>query len=294
MDELKIGLVYPQTEFGNDPSAIRDYALTAEKLGYTHILAYDHVLGANPNRPGGWQAPYSFESPFLEPFVLFSYLAAITNKIGLTTGVIILPQRQTALVAKQAATLDVLCGGRLRLGVGIGWNWVEYEGLNENFHNRGRRLEEQVSIMRSLWTQSLVTFESRWHKINDAGINPLPIQQPIPIWFGGHAEEALKRAARLGDGWMPNYRTPQEAASALSLLQHTLEECNRNPDSFGIEPRLSYGKGKPAIWETWIKDWQMAGATHASINTMGLGFTKPQEHIDAIEKFAKWLESGTW
>ncbi len=287
--DLKIGVVYPQTEYGDDPAAIRDYAQAAEDLGYTHILAYDHVLGANPDRPGGWSGPYTHETPFQEPFVLFSFMAALTQRIHFTTGVIILPQRQAALVAKQAACLDILSNGRLRVGIGTGWNWVEYQSLNQDFHNRGRRFEEQIQVMRQLWTQSLVSFDGHWHSIPDAGINPLPIQRPIPLWFGGHAEQALRRAARLGDGWMPNYSTPTEAAPALAILHRTLLENRRDPQSFGIEPRLSYGKGNPDDWNAWIKDWLAAGATHMTLNTMGLGFQKPSEHLRAIRDFAQKL-----
>jgi probable F420-dependent oxidoreductase len=187
---MKIGVVYPQTEFGNDPIAIRDFAQTAEGLGYSHVIAYDHVIGANPNRPGGWQGGYTIESAFQEPFVLFGFMAAATHTIGFATGIIILPQRQTVLVAKQAATLDVLSGGRLRLGIGLGWNQVEYESLGQDFHNRGRRMTEQIEVMRLLWTQPSVNFSGQWHSIPDAGIKPMPVQQPIPIWFGGHAETA--------------------------------------------------------------------------------------------------------
>ena len=202
---MQIGVVYPQTEFGDDPNAMKDYAQTVEGLGYSHVLAYDHVLGANPNRPGGWNGPYTHETAFMEPLTLFAYMAAVTQKLGFTTGIIILPQRQTALVAKQAACLDILCNGKLRLGVGLGWNEVEYVALNEDFHNRGKRIEEQVELLRKLWTEPLVTFNGRWHTIQDAGLKPMPVQQPIPIWFGGHADPVLQRVARLGDGWMPNY-----------------------------------------------------------------------------------------
>jgi len=291
MKKVNVGVVYPQTEYGSNPELIREYAQLAESVGYTHILAYDHVLGANPNRPGGWQGPYTSDTPFIEPFVLFSYMAAVTQSIGLTTGVIILPQRQTALVAKQAATLDVLSQGRLRLGVGIGWNQVEYESLNENFHNRGRRMEEQVQVLRLLWTKPLVAFEGRWHHIPDAGINPMPVQQPIPLWFGGHAAEAVQRAARLGDGWMPNFRTTQEAASALETIRRTFEENQRDPHTFGLEARLSFGKGNPVEWEAWIRDWQSAHVTHVTLNTMGCGFQNPKEHLNAIEKFASWVKN---
>jgi len=287
---MKIGLVFPQTEFGNDPAAIRDYAQTAEGLGFTHILAYDHVLGANPNRPGGWKGPYTHESAFHEPFVLFSFMAAVTQKIEFTTGIIILPQRQTALVAKQAATLDVLSNGRLRLGVGLGWNEVEYTALNENFHTRGKRLEEQVTLLRQLWTQPLVNFSSRWHTIPDAGLKPLPVQQPIPIWFGGTADAALKRMARLADGWMLNYRAVADARPALEALHRYLVEAGRERESFGLEPRLPYGDGNPDVWLKMIEDWKALGATHLSFNTMGKGFETPQAHMAAIQKFAEVIK----
>ncbi len=212
---MKIGLVYPQTEYSSDPIAIRDYAQTAEALGFTHILAYDHVLGANPERPGGWDGPYTCHDPFQELFTLFSFMAGITSRIEFASGVFILPQRQTALFAKQAANLDVYCGGRLRLGVGIGWNEVEYTSLNENFRNRGKRFEEQVEVLRLLWTQPLVNFQGRWHHIPDAGLNPMPVQRPIPLWFGGSAEPVLERTARLADGWMPNFKRVAGCADPL-------------------------------------------------------------------------------
>jgi probable F420-dependent oxidoreductase len=287
---MNIGVVFPQTEFGNDPIAVRDYAQTAEDLGYTHVVAYDHILGANPNRPGGWQGPYTYQSAFHEPFVLFSYLAAITQKLGLVPGIIILPQRQTALVAKQAATLDVLSGGRLRLGVGLGWNQVEYIALGEDFHNRGRRMEEQITVLRQLWTQPLVNVAGQWHTIPDAGINPLPVQRPIPIWFGGRSPAALSRAARLGEGWLSNYATLAEAQPALEHIARSLDEAGRTRAEFGIEARLPYGDGNAAAWTTLIRDWQAAGATHASLNTMGVGFDTPAAHLAALRKFAKAIK----
>ncbi len=284
--DVKIGVVFPQTEFGHDATALKDYAQTAEELGYTHILAYDHVLGANPNRPGGWSGPYTSETAFLEPFVLFSFIAAVTSQIGLTTGVIILPQRQTALVAKQAATLDAISGGRVRLGVGLGWNEVEYIALNEDFHTRGRRIEEQVTVLRALFTRPLVTFSGRWHTIPDAGIKPLPAQQPIPIWFGGHAERQLVRAARLADGWMPNYRTAGDAQAAIDVLGTELARAGRTWAQFGIEARIAYGDGNPDTWQALMRDWQTAGARYFTLNTMGCGFASPAEHIAAIQRFA--------
>lgn len=283
---IAFGAVYPQIEYSTDPGAVREYAQTVEGLNYTHILAYDHVLGANPDRPGGWQGPYTYANPFQEPLVLFSYLAGICTRIHFTTGVIILPQRQTALFAKQAATLDVLSNGRTRLGIGLGWNTVEYTALNEEFHNRGRRIEEQIQVMNSLWTQELVTFEGRWHHIQDAGLNPLPVQRPIPLWFGGHAEPMLQRAARYGQGWMPNYRTPLEARPALDLLDRYLVEAGRSPKDFGLEARISYGLGNPTVLLEQVRAWEAAGATHITLNTMGLGYQTPEQHLNALRHYA--------
>jgi probable F420-dependent oxidoreductase len=280
-------VTFPQTEFGSDSIAVRDYAQTAEALGFTHILAYDHVLGANPDRPGGWSGAYTHQSAFLEPFVLFSYMAAVTQKIGFITGILILPQRQTALVAKQAATLDVLSGGRFRLGVGLGWNTVEYTALNEDFGNRGRRVEEQIDLLRQLWTQPLVNFKGQWHEIPDAGINPLPVQRPIPIWFGGHADAVLRRVARMGDGWLPLRRTPADAQPALEQLDRYLAEAGRTRADIGLEPRLQYGNGDPEAWRALVQGWQDVGATHLSLNTMSSGFTTPAAHLTALRTFAE-------
>jgi probable F420-dependent oxidoreductase len=285
---MQIGLIFPQTEFGSDPIAIRDYAQTAEALGFSHIVAYDHVLGANPERPG-WQGPYTYRSPFMEPLVLFSFMAGVTTRLGFFTGILILPQRQTALVAKQAATLDNLCAGRLRLGVGVGWNEVEYTALNQNFQDRGRRIEEQVLVLRQLWTQELVDFTGNWHTIPDAGINPLPIQRPIPIWFGGHSEQVLRRAAHLGDGWVPSYRTSAEAVPSLNRLKYHLEKTGRDSGLFGIEGRLAYGDGNRAYWTSEQSAWKSAGATHLSLNSMNAGFQTPNDHISAIIEFANTL-----
>jgi probable F420-dependent oxidoreductase len=222
----------------------------------------------------------------MEPFVLFGYMAGFTERIEFGTNIIILPQRQTTLVAKQAATLDVLTGGRLRFGVGLGWNEIEYISLGANFRNRGRRIEEQVALLRKLWTEPLVNFSGKWHTIPDAGINPLPVQRPIPIWFGGHAEPALRRTAQIGDGWMTNYRSPEAASEALELIDRVLAENNRDRTEFGIEARLAYGDGDTSAWDKLIRDWEAQGATHLSFNTMGAGFQSPEEHLEAIKQFA--------
>jgi probable F420-dependent oxidoreductase len=284
---MKIGVVFPQTEFTPDPIAVRDYAQTVEGLGFSHMHAYDHVLGANPDRPGGWTGPYTYKSSFFEPFVLFSYLAGLTHTIEFDTGILILPQRQTALVAKQAATLDVLSQGRTRLGVGNGWNELEYIALGENFHNRGKRMEEQVELLRLLWTQPLVTLKGRWHNIPDAGINPLPVQRPIPIWFGGTDDRVLSRMARLGDGWMLNIRTLEQVRQKIDQLYQYLEETGREKASFGLDLRLNLSLVAPDGWIGFIDDCRALGATHLTVNTMGSGYDTPSAHLEALKQFAE-------
>lgn len=286
---MKIGVVFPQIEFSPDPLAVRDYAQAVEELGYTHLHAYDHVLGANPDRPSGWAGPYTYKNPFFEPFVLFSYLAGITLRLEFNPGILILPQRQTALVAKQAATLDVLSNGRVRLGVGLGWNEIEYIALGENFHNRGKRIEEQVTLLRLLWTQPLVNFEGNWHTIPDAGLNPLPVQRPIPIWFGGTDDRVLRRMARLADGWMVNQRTIEQARPLLDKLLQYLKDEQRDIASFGIEPRLNMNLIAQEGWTNFIKGWEALGATHLTVNTMGCGFETVSAHIQALRHFAETI-----
>lgn len=288
---MKYGVVFPQTEFGNDRSAIKDYAQTAEDLGYDYLLVYDHVLGAHPNREPKLTGPYTHAHPFHEPMVFFGFLAAITERMELVTGILILPQRQTALVAKQTAEVDVLSGGRLRLGIGIGWNYVEYAALGEDFHTRGRRVEEQIEILRKLWTQPLVTHKSAQHVIDNAGISPMPIQQPIPIWFGGAAEAVLKRAARLGDGWMPAGRQPDDQVKVhINRLHEYLEESGRDPKSFGIDPWISIAGLDKDEWRRRVEAWRGLGASHVAVDTMRAGFTSPQAHIDVIRSFRDVLD----
>ena len=290
---MRYGVVFPQTEIGADAAIIRDFAQTAEGLGYHHILAYDHVIGANLTSRPGWQPPYAYKDSFHEPFVLFSYLAGLTKSVELVTGVIILPQRQTVLVAKQAAVLDVLSGGRLRLGIGIGWNPVEYEALGENFKNRGRRSEEQVEVMRKLWTQDLVTYEGQWHKITDAGLNPLPIQRPIPIWFGGSDDRALHRLARLGDGWFPLMEPDDKCRAAIEKIRSYAREVGRDPKNIGIEGRVTFGQSSPQEWARAIEAWKNLGATHVTVNTMKAGLATPAAHIEAIRRFRDAM-SASW
>ncbi len=288
---MKLGAVFPQTEIGADPGAIKAFAQAAESLGYDYILAYDHVLGADTaNRPD-WRGGYRLEHAFHEPFVLFSYLAGVTERIELATGVVILPQRQTALVAKQAAALDVLSGGRLRLGVGVGWNAVEYEALGQDFHTRGRRYEEQIAVLRLLWTQESVAFQGRWHSVPEAGINPLPVQRPIPLWMGGASgmgddDRVLRRIARLADGWILNQRADGAAPADVARFREIAREEGRDPASVGIDGRVPLESAN-AIDQAAraLETWAELSADYAALNTMNAGLTTPDDHIDALRRF---------
>ena len=283
---MKIGVVLPQTEIGNDPVAIKAYAEAVEGMGFTHILVFDHVLGANPARPGGWKGPYTHRHGFHEPFVLFGFLAAATRRVELVTGIIILPQRQTALVAKQAAAVDVLSGGRLRLGVAVGWNPVEFEALGEDFTTRGRRIVEQIEVMRALWTRELVTFTGKQHRISDAGIHPLPVQRPIPIWMGGESEVVQRRMARIADGWMPHFRPGAPAQAVVDRLHGLVREAGRDPKAFGIEGRIALSQVPQAEWSKEVEGWRaMRGITHLCVHTAGLGLAKPADHVEMLRRF---------
>ena len=288
---MKAGVVFPQTEIGADPAAVRDYVQAAEGLGFSHLIVYDHVLGADTTKHANWAGGYTLESMFHEPFVLFGYLAGITTSIELVTAVLILGQRQTALVAKQAAQCDVLSGGRLRLGVGVGWNHVEYEALGEDFSNRGARQAEQIEVLRQLWTNDVIDFHGKYHDVTNAGINPLPIQRPIPIWLGAGAranpsppDRVLRRVARLADGWFPQVG-PDDAPAVLGRLAGFAEAAGRDPSAIEMEPRINSADGDPEFWQGQTETWAGLGATHISINTMRAGYQSPQDHIDAIQQF---------
>jgi len=283
---MRLGAIFPQTEIGADPAGVRDFAQAAESLGYDHLLVFDHVLGADASKRDGWDRPYQHTDMFHEIFVLFGYLAGITKDIELTSGVLILGQRQTALVAKQAAEVDVLTGGRLRLGIGIGWNEVEYEALGEDFSNRGRRSVEQIRLLRALWTQDVVSFKGRYHKVTYAGINPLPVQRPIPIWFGGGAERVVRRVGRLGDGWFPQFQPDSAGHERIAQMHAYAKEAGRDPSAIGIEGRIGLADGgSPDDWQKGAEAWAEAGATHLSVNTMRAGLKGVDQHIDAIRRF---------
>lgn len=286
------GVVFPQTEISDDPGMVRDYAQAAEQLGYSHILAYDHVLGASTKNRPDWRGPYTSDTMFHEPLVLFGYLAGITQRVELVTGVIVLPQRQTALVAKQAAEVDVLSGGRLRLGVGIGWNEVEYEGLNENFRNRARRFEEQIEVLRLLWTQPVVDFHGQHHNISEAGINPLPVRRPIPLWVGANAEVGVERAGRISDGWFPQVPPDERGRALVEKLRAAAERAGRGPNSVGVEARVNLRQGDVDDWRRFYEGWRDLGATHIGVNTMGMGLASPDEHIRTIERFKREVVEG--
>ena len=289
---MKTGTVFPQTEIGSDPAAVRDYVQAVEELGYAHMMVYDHVLGADTSHHANWEGSYTSESMFHEPFVLFGYLAGITTKIELVTAVLILGQRQTALVAKQAAEVDLLTGGRLRLGVGVGWNHVEYEALNQEFGNRGQRYAEQIKLLREFWTQEVVEFEGQYHKVDHAGVNPQPVQRPIPIWMGAGAranpvptDRVLRRVARLADGWFPQMQPTNDARSTVERLKKFADEAGRDAAEIGMEPRINLGDGDPEFWQEQARVWEDMGATHISVNTMRSGLDSPQDHINAIQQF---------
>jgi len=283
---MKIGVVLTQTEIGNDPGAIKAYAEAVEGMGFAHALVFDHVVGANPERPGGWKGPYTYRHAFHEPFVLFGFLAAATRRLELVTGILILPQRQTALVAKQAAAVDVLSGGRLRLGVGVGWNAVEFEALGENFHNRGRRIEEQVEVMRALWTRELITYKGAFHQIPDAGLNPLPVQRPIPIWMGGESEPVQKRMARLADGWMPHFRAGDVGQAAVDKIHGLVRDAGRDPAKFGVEGRMTLAQIPESDWAKELEAWRaMRGISHLCVHTTGMGLGSPDEHVKTLRRF---------
>jgi len=254
-----------------------------EGLGYNHLVVFDHVLGADPTNRPGWKG-YTYRDMFHEPFVLFGYLAALTH-LELVPAVIILPQRQTALVAKQAAEVDILTGGKLRLGIGVGWNPVEYEALGTDFHTRGRMIEEQIEVIRLLWSQETISYKGQFHTITEAGLNPLPIRHSIPIWMGGIADVLLRRTARMGDGWFPQGPPDDHMLEDIERLRRYIREAGRDPGSVGIEARMNAREGDLDEWVRQTEGWRDMGATHISINTMGAGFKSPDEHLEAIRRY---------
>ena len=282
---MRIGVVFPQTELGGDAGAVRAYAQRAEELGFTHVLAYDHVVGADPAVHRGWDGPYDVHTTFHEPLVLYGYLAAVTS-MELVTGVIILPQRQTVLVAKQAAEADLLTGGKFRLGVGIGWNSVEYEALGQDFSTRGKRLEEQITLLRRLWTEQTVTFSGTFDRITGAGLAPMPVQRPIPVWVGAQSPRGYRRAGRLADGWFPQMAPGPQLNEARRIVTEAAVQAGRDPASLGMEGRLRWQEDRDKL-PAAMRQWQDAGATHLSVNTMGAGLKTVDDHLAALAAAAE-------
>ncbi|HWG60910.1 MAG TPA: LLM class F420-dependent oxidoreductase [Streptosporangiaceae bacterium] len=281
---MRIGVVFPQTEIGADPGSVREYGQTVAELGFSHVMAYDHVVGADPTVHQGWRGPYDVHTTFHEPMVLFGFLAGLTS-LELVTGIIILPQRQAVLVAKQAAEVDLLTGGNFRLGVGLGWNAVEYEALGADFSTRGRRIEEQVTLMRRLWTEQSVTFEGEHHRVTGAGLAPMPVQRPIPVWFGAQSPAAYRRAGRLADGWFPQMEPGPALDEARAAVERAAVEAGRDPSKLGMEGRVSWHGDATELAEQ-ARRWQESGATHLAVNTMRAGLASTDAHLAALTSAA--------
>lgn len=281
---MRIGAVLPHNEIGTDPSAITAYLQGLEEMGVTHLLAYDHVLGADPDRPGGWNGPYDKDVAFHEPLTFFGFAAGVTSQLELVSAVLILPQRQAVLVAKQAAEVALLSGGRLRLGVGVGWNQIEYQALAEDFTTRGRRQAEQVELMRRLWTEDSVSFDGEFHTVDRASINPRPAS-PIPIWFGGAAPALLERCGRLGDGWIPLGKPDESSRSRLATIHRHREAAGRAADPFAVQAQAQYHGGDPDRWRSHAEQWRDLGATHLAIATHNAGPTDVDGHLRRVAEY---------
>ena len=288
---MKLGVVYPQTELRGDPHAVRQIGLALETLGFDHLLTYDHVLGATHDREPRLTGPYTNLHPFHDPLVMFSHLAAITHRLEFVTGILILPQRQTALVARQCADLDLLSGQRFRLGVGVGWNYVEYEALGESFKTRGRRLSEQVGLLRRLWSEPLVSFAGEFDRIDRACLNPRP-RRLIPIWFGGFTDPAFERAARMGDGFIFT-GSVERLRDGWARVEHFLTQAGRAPSEFGKEMIVGRAEKTAAEIAARIADCRERACTHAAIDTMGRGLTSAQAHIDLIAEVRARIGAAT-
>jgi probable F420-dependent oxidoreductase len=299
---MKIGAIFPHDTIEPDAGAIRAYAEAVEQMGFNHIMSYDHVIGANRASRPDWNG-YDLDSKFHEPIALLSFIAGIARRIGLCTGVMILPQRQTVLVAKQAATLDLLCEGRLRLGIGTGWNEVEYEALGMDYRRRGRFFDEQIDVLRALWSQRAVTFDTTMHRITDAGLWPMPVQKPIPLWLGGggvhpykgwsHVDRVLERIAKKADGWMPTFDPDDTGAQLVEKFRGYCREVGRDPDTVPIEALLL-----PSMHENWaehVRKWQSLGATQMCTNVSGPGIEGVDANLRRLDEVRQVLKAaGLW
>lgn len=295
---MKLGAVFPFTDIHDDPLAVRDFVQGVDDLGYDHIVGYDHVLGSDPAHHPEVDGPFIHTSPFYEPLTLFSHMAAISRRLEFVSAVVILPQRQAALVAKQAAIVDILSGGRLRLGVGSGWNQWEYEALGADFPNRGAVMDEQIELMRALWTKNAISFEGRFHRVTESGLCPLPPRRDIPIWIGGTTAPAMRRAARTGDGWLP-YAPAREAPAMMDAFRRTMEDAGRSLDGFGIEAvmfahpddRPDFGHRARTLDDAFAdaETWRREGVTHLSVHSMAAAVTDIPGHLAFLERFIAGL-----
>jgi probable F420-dependent oxidoreductase len=285
---VQIGAVFPQTELASDHRTTRLFAEGVEKLGFRHIIAFDHVVGADPAIHSGWERSYDIDTTFHEPLVLYGFLAGLT-RLELVTSVIIAPQRQTVLLAKQAAEVDILAEGRFRLGIGVGWNEVEYEALGQNFRTRGQRQEEQIALLRRLWTERSVSHDGRFDRVTGAGIAPAPRQRPIPIWLGGSSPQAYGRIGRMADGWFPAVSVGPELEAALEMISAAASKAGRDPSKLGMEPQLSLKAVGAGRLVEHVEAWLQAGASHLAINSMGHGLQGVADHLDAFAAVAEAL-----
>ena len=287
---MRYGAIFPQRDLGTDVSMIRDYIAGIQELGFDHLVIYDHVLGADTTDRPGWTG-YDLDDGFHEVFVLLGFIAAIAPGLELVTDILILPQRQTTLVAKQAAEVDILSGGRFRLGVGVGWNQVEYEALGEDFRTRGRRVEEQIDLLRRLWTERSLDYSGAHHRIPNAGLTYMPPQQPIPIWIGGSAEVTLDRVGRLGDGWFP-LGTPDAAmATRIERVRQVAVAHGRDPEAIGFEPTIPL-RADPATWRETAERWSAIGATHLALDTMNTGSVTVADHLALLSRWRTTVLGG--
>ena len=288
---MKSGVVFPQLEIGTDPAVIRDFVQAVEGLGFDHLIIYDHVVGADISNRRDWAGPYTHKDVFFEPLTLIAYLASLTGSLEFCPGIVILPQRQTTLVAKQAACIDVLCNGRLRLGIGSGWNPVEYEALGVPFAGRGQRMDEQIELLRLLWTREVLSFAGDYHEVAEAGINPLPRQRPIPLWGGGTAKIALRRAASKCDGWIAPLLPAHTASQTVESFYGLVREAGRRREDVGLENLIALGTtmgGPVRGYEEAAEDfaaWKEAGATHVGLHTMEAGLKTVEAHIELLRAY---------
>ena len=281
---MELGVVFPHHEIATDPGAIRAYAQGVEELGADHLLIYDHVVGGDRDRPGGLDGPYDKDTRFHEPLTTLAFVAAVTERIELVTAVLVLSQRQTVLVAKQAAEVAILARDRLRLGVGVGWNTIEFQALGQDFSNRGHRQDEQIDLMRRLWSEDSFSYDGEFHTIDRAGMAPRP-DRPIPIWFGGSAAPVLERAARLGDGWFPLGSPKPKVADRVAAIRAHRDALGRSMDDFGIQAQAQYAGGDPERWRTHAGAWQEIGATHLAIATHDAGPTDVDGHLARVAEY---------